>query len=350
MRIAQIAPLAESVPPTRYGGTERVVSWLTEELVQQGHDVTLFASGDSQTAAHLVPIVPRGLRLDNAVRDHNPYHLMMLDRVQRCARDFDVLHFHVDLLHYPIFRTLGTPFLTTLHGRLDLPDLHPFYRAFSDLPLISISNHQRKPMPPVNWVSTIYHGLPKTSLRQGDGSGGYLAFLGRISPEKGPEQAIEIAKRSGMKLKIAAKVDNADREYYETRIKYLLDHPLIEFIGEIGDDRKNEFLGNASALLFPICWPEPFGLVMIEAMASGTPVIAFNYGSVPEVMENGVTGFVVGNVDEAVAAAGKIGTLDRNAIRALFERRFSSERMAQNYLEVYNRLMAQPASSALAAE
>ncbi len=349
MRIAQIAPLAESVPPTRYGGTERVVSWLTEELVRQGHDVTLFASGDSNTAAHLVPIVPRGLRLDSNVRDHHPYHLMMLDRVQRCARDFDVLHFHVDLLHYPIFRALGTPFLTTLHGRLDLPDLHPFYRAFQDLPVVSISNHQRKPMPPVNWVNTIYHGLPKHSLRMGQGDGGYLAFLGRISPEKGPEEAIEIAIRSGIKLKIAAKVDNADREYYETRVKHLLDHPLIEYIGEIGDDQKSKFIGNARALLFPINWPEPFGLVMIEAMACGTPIVAFNCGSVPEVMKDGVTGFVVNNVDEAVDAVCEIGMLDRGAIRAVFENRFSSERMAKNYLEVYDRLIAPPAS-ALAAE
>jgi len=349
MRIAQIAPLAESVPPTRYGGTERVVSWLTEELVRQGHDVTLFASGDSQTTAHLVPIVPRGLRLDSAVRDHHPYHLMMLDRVQRCAKDFDVLHFHVDLLHYPIFRTLGTPFLTTLHGRLDLPDLHPFYRAFPDLPLVSISNHQRKPMPPVNWANTIYHGLPKDLLCTGLGAGGYLAFLGRISPEKGPEQAIEIAKRTGMKLKIAAKVDNADREYYETRVKHLLDHPLIEFIGEIGDNKKAEFLGNARALLFPINWPEPFGLVMIEAMACGTPVIAFDCGSVPEIMHDGLTGFVVNDVESAMLAVEKLDTLNRNAIRAVFEKRFSSERMAHNYLEVYDRLIAQSAP-ALAAE
>ncbi len=349
MRIAQIAPLAESVPPTQYGGTERVVSWLTEELVRRGHDVTLFASGDSQTAAKLVPIVPRGLRLDSNVRDHHPYHLMMLDHVFRRAHDFDILHFHVDLLHYPLFRMMGDHILTTLHGRLDLSDLHPFYAAFPDLPLISISGDQRKPMPPVNWAATIHHGLPADLHREGRGDGGYLAFLGRISPEKGPEEAIAIAKRAGVKLKIAAKVDVVDRKYFEERVKPLLDDPLIEFIGEIGEAQKTEFLGKARALLFPINWPEPFGLVMIEAMACGTPIIAFRCGSVPEVMEDGETGFVVDTVDEAVSVVEKTMALDRHRVRGVFEYRFSVAHMAEQYLDVYNRLVARQAR-ALAAE
>jgi glycosyltransferase involved in cell wall biosynthesis len=345
MRIAQIAPLAEAVPPILYGGTERVVSWLTEELVAQGHDVTLFASGDSVTAADLVPAVKQALRLDANVRDFSPYHFVMLDKVFQRAHEFDVLHFHIDLMHYPLFRRMRDRVVTTLHGRLDLPDLWPFYRAFADMPLVSISNSQRKPMPPVNWVSTIYHGLPADLHKANYDPQGYFAFLGRISPEKGPEHAIEIAKRTGTPLKIAAKVDNADKVYFETRVKPLLDHPLIEFIGEINEHQKTDFLGKARALLFPINWPEPFGLVMIEAMACGTPVIAYRHGSVPEVLENGVSGFVVDDLEEAVAAAARIGSLDRRRIRAAFDARFTATHMAENYVATYERLL-QGANSA----
>jgi glycosyltransferase involved in cell wall biosynthesis len=339
MRIAQIAPLAEAVPPILYGGTERVVSWLTEELVAQGHDVTLFASGDSVTAADLVPSVKQALRLDANVRDFSPYHFVMLDKVFQRAHEFDVLHFHIDLMHYPLFRQMADRVVTTLHGRLDLPDLWPFYRAFPDMPLISISDSQRKPMPPVNWLRTIYHGLPADLHRPNYNPEGYFAFLGRISPEKGPEHAIEIAKRTGVPLKIAAKVDNADKAYFESRVKPLLGHPLVEFIGEINEAQKTSFLGNARALLFPINWPEPFGLVMIEAMACGTPVIAYRHGSVPEVLDNGVTGFVVNDLEEAVAAAGWIPSLDRTRIRAVFDHRFTARQMAQDYVAAYRSLI-----------
>jgi glycosyltransferase involved in cell wall biosynthesis len=339
LKIAQIAPLAESVPPTLYGGTERVVSWLTEELVQLGHRVTLFASGDSRTAAELVPVIPRALRLDPQVRDCQPYNYILLDRVFRRAHEFDVLHFHIDLMHYPLFRTLADRVLTTLHGRLDLPDLYPCYRVFDAMKLVSISNAQRKPMPPVNWVSTISHGLPRNLHRAGKGAGDYLAFLGRITPEKGPEAAIAIAKASGVPLKIAAKVDPVDREYFAERVRPLLDHPLIEYIGEINEAQKTQFLGDARALLFPIDWPEPFGLVMIEAMACGTPVIAFRAGSVPEVMQHGVTGFIVGGIDEAVRAVPQTVGLDRMRIRAEFDERFTSAHMAKAYLAVYESLI-----------
>jgi glycosyltransferase involved in cell wall biosynthesis len=339
MKIAQIAPLAEAVPPKLYGGTERIVSYLTEELVRQGHDVTLFASGDSRTSAELVSCAPKALRLDGTVRDPLPHVLIMLEEVRARAHEFDILHFHMDMVHFPIFRRLAPRTLTTLHGRLDLRDLQPFYRKFPEFPLVSISNHQRLPMPPVNWAGTVYHGLPLDLLRfNPEPRGEYLAFLGRMSPEKRPDRAIEIARRAKMKLRIAAKVDDADRQYFERNIRPLLDDPLVEFIGEIGEQQKSDFLGNAAALLFPIDWPEPFGLVMIEAMACGTPVIAFPEGSVPEVIDQDVTGYMVRSIDEAVATLGKARDLDRAAIRRRFEQRFSAERMARDYVALYRRL------------
>ena len=315
------------------------MSYLTEELVNQGHDVTLFASADSHTRAHLVPCAPQALRLDGRTCDPIPHVLIMLEEVRRRAEEFDVLHFHMDMLHFPIFRHMAHHTLTTLHGRLDLPDLQPFYRKFPEFPLVSISSTQRRPMPPVNWAGTVQHGLPLDLLRfnpspQGD----YLAFLGRIAPEKRPDRAIEIARRVGRKIRIAAKVDGADRQYFERNIRSLLDDPLVEFIGEIGEERKSEFLGNASALLFPVDWPEPFGLVMIEAMACGTPVIAYPNGSVPEVIDEGVTGFMVSNIEEAVAATLEARHLDRAAIRRCFEYRFSVARMARDYVTLYRKL------------
>ena len=350
MRIAQIAPLVESVPPILYGGTERVVSWLTEELVRQGHAVTLFASGDSRTAARLEPIVPRALRLDG-IHNSLPYNIIMLDRVAARSREFDVLHFHIDFFHYPLFRGMAHKTLTTLHGRQDLPELPDVYRAFPHMPLVSISNHQRLPVPPVNWHGTVYHGLPVQALKEGAGQGGYLAFLGRICPDKGILPAIKIARRAGWKLKVAAKVDPADRDYFRDQVKPVLDRsPHVEFIGEIGDAQKSDFLGNAKALLFPISWPEPFGLVMVESMACGTPVIAFDCGSVPEIMEDGLTGFVVKDVDQAVAAIGQVDRLFRPTIRARFEERFSVSAMAREYLKIYENLAAGEETVAVAAE
>jgi glycosyltransferase involved in cell wall biosynthesis len=351
MKIAQIAPLAESCPPRLYGGTERIVSFLTEELVRQGHDVTLFASGDSITKATLVPCTKQALRLDPSVKDMAPYHVMMVDEVRRRLHDFDVLHFHIDHLHYPIARSHPGRILTTLHGRLDLPDLLPFYSAFPELPLVSISESQRWPMPPVNWLGTVLHGLPRDLLPYQEApSGGYLAFLGRISPEKGPDKAIEIAAKAGLPLKMAAKIDDADRQYWTQVIEPMISaHPNVEFVGEINEHQKADFLGNAQALLFPICWPEPFGLVMIEAMSCGTPVIAFGHGSVPEVLDNGISGFVVSGVDQAAAAVRRAVRLDRLAIRQQFEYRFTAERMAKDYVIAYRRLLAErlvePASS-----
>jgi len=339
MRIAQVAPLAESVPPKLYGGTERVVSWLTEDLVRRGHHVTLFASGDSRTRAELVPVVPRALRLNPEVKDCQPYNLLLLDRVFARADDFDVIHFHIDMIHYPLFRNMADRLVTTLHGQLDFPDLKPFYRAFAELPLVSISQAQRKPLPPVNWMATIHHGMPKDLYRLHSTRGQYLAFLGRICPEKGIEDAIAIAERTQIPLKIAAKIDRADREYYEARVKPLLSSPHVEYIGEINDGDKNEFLGGALALLFPICWPEPFGLVIIEAMACGTPVIAYPCGSVPEIVEDGVTGFIVKDIEEGASAVERVSALDRNRIRERFERRFTVEQMGNKYLDVYRRLM-----------
>jgi glycosyltransferase involved in cell wall biosynthesis len=338
MRIAQVAPLYESVPPRLYGGTERVVSWLTEELVSLGHDVTLFASGDSVTNARLVPVCKRALRLDSDCIDPLPHHVLMLEQVFRQARDFDLIHFHTDYVHFPLTRREQTPCLSTLHGRLDLPDLVPIYENFREVPLVSISDRQRQPFPWVNWQGTVHHGLPRSAFAFDEGKSGYLAFLGRISPEKGVDQAIEIAKRSGRVLKIAAKVDPADREYFEKVIKPLLDHPLVQFIGEIGSAEKNAFLGNAAALLFPINWPEPFGLVMIEALACGTPVIAHPFGSVPEIVADGTTGFIALDIDSAVDAVERIGEIDRRNCRKHFEQHFTAERMAQNYLDIYKRL------------
>jgi glycosyltransferase involved in cell wall biosynthesis len=345
MKIAQIAPLAESVPPKLYGGTERVVSWLTEELVAQGHDVTLFASGDSETSARLVPVTAQALRLDPSVRDTLGYHIMLIEEVRRRAHEFDVLHFHIDLLHAPFVRSLGVPTVTTLHGRLDLPDLAPFYRAFPDLPLVSISDHQRLPMPPVNWARTIHHGLPNKLLPPTLGEPeGYLAFLGRISPEKRPDRAIRIAAAAGIPLKIAAKIDNVDRGYWDETIAPLVAQyeDLVEFVGEIDDKRKPAFLGNARALLFPIDWPEPFGLVMIEAMACGTPTIAFRCGSVPEVIDDGRSGFIVDSEEAAIAAVARLDTLSRSDVRLCFEQRFSASRMARDYVALYRELVEAP--------
>jgi glycosyltransferase involved in cell wall biosynthesis len=335
MRIAQIAPLHEGCPPCYYGGTERVVSYLTEELVHLGHDVTLFASGDSKTSAQLVPICPRALRLDVEVSDPLVYHLVMFNRVVGRAADFDVLHFHTDYLHFPVFAGLGLPTVTTLHGRLDLPDLPVAYAEFPEMPLVSISDSQRLPLPWANWAATVHHGLPRDLYHLGSRGGGYLAFIGRISPEKRLDRAIDIAGRVGMRLKIAAKVDRVDRDYFEEVIRPLLQDPAIEFLGEISDAEKGPFLGEAAALLFPIDWPEPFGLAMIEAMANGTPTIAFRCGSVPEVIDEGLTGFIVDNVDAAAAAVVPALALDRAAVRRRFEQRFTAERMARAYVAVY---------------
>ena len=345
MRIAQVAPLYESVPPKLYGGTERVVSWLTEELVRLGHDVTLFASGDSLTSARLIPACKKALRLDSSCVDQLAHHVVMLDQVFSEKENFDLIHFHVDYLHFPLSRRQQIAHVTTLHGRLDLPDLVPLYRLFRDIPVISISDAQRKPLPWVNWQGTVHHGLPRESFCLGGGKGGYLAFLGRTSPEKGLDQAIEIAKRAEMPLKIAAKIDRVDVEYFETVIKPLLDHPRIEFIGEVGYPEKNVFLGNAAGLLFPINWREPFGLVMIEAMACGTPVIAYPLGSVPEVMQDRVTGFIVPDLEAAVKAVKRLGEIDRRKCRRHFEQHFNAERMAQDYLNIYQRLVRRESSS-----
>ena len=339
MRIAQVAPLIESVPPKHYGGTERIVSYLTEELVRAGHEVTLFASGDSVTAARLIPACQRSLRKNEKCKDPVAREVLLLDHVIEHVDEFDVIHFHTGYLHFPICRYLPVPHFTTLHGRLDLPDLVSVFNRFRDEPLVSISDSQRTPVAWADWQATVYHGLPE-DLFQFHGSGGdYLAFLGRISPEKGVERAIEIAKRVGMPLKIAAKVDRADRRYFKRAVEPLLNDPQLEWIGEISDQQKNEFLGNAHALLFPIDWPEPFGLVMIEAMACGTPVIAFKAGSVPEVMEHGVTGFVVNDVESAVEAVRRVPEISREGCRRVFERRFVATRMANDYMELYENLV-----------
>ncbi|AFL50701.1 glycosyltransferase involved in cell wall biosynthesis [Sinorhizobium fredii] len=340
MKVAQIAPLAERVPPKLYGGTERIVYCLTEELVRLGHDVTLFASGDSLTSAELVPCSDVALRLNPDVTDFLPHHVVMLEEVRRRAREFDVLHFHIDLLHFPLVRDFADRTVTTLHTRLDLMDLQPFYRLFTDIPVVSISDDQRRPIPPINWRGTVYHGLDEAVLPFTEKpAGNYLAFLGRISPEKGPERAIDIATQAGMPLKIAAKVDKADRAYWESVVEPLVaSHPNVEFIGEIDEHQKADFLGNAAALLFPINWPEPFGLVMIEAMACGTPVLGFRYGSAPEVIEDGVSGILVDWVEEAVGRMDEVLSLDRRLVREAFERRFTTERMTRDYLEIYRKL------------
>jgi glycosyltransferase involved in cell wall biosynthesis len=349
MRIAQVAPLYESVPPRFYGGTERVVSWLTEKLVSFGHDVTLFASGDSVTNARLVPICSKALRLDPECIDPLAHHTLMVEKVFSPAEDFDLIHFHTDYLHFPLSRRVLVPCVTTLHGRQDLPDLVPLYQEFAEVPLVSTSDAQRQPLPWVNWVRTVHHGLPADSLSLNERGGNYLAFLGRVSPEKGLDRAIEIAIRAGMKLKVAAKIDRADRDYFERRIKHLLNNPLIEFIGEIEASEKQDFLGNAAALLFPIEWPEPFGLVMIEALACGTPVIAHPFGSVPEIIPDGVGGFLVRNIGEAVEAVKRLGEIDRRECRRHFELNFTDERMASDYLKIYNQLI-HPKSTAVRVE
>jgi glycosyltransferase involved in cell wall biosynthesis len=338
VRIAQVAPLVESVPPKLYGGTERVVSYLTEELVRMGHEVTLFASGDSVTSAHLVPVCPEALRLSTTSIDHLAHHIVMLEDVYNRNNHFDIIHFHIDYLHFPLSRRESVANVTTLHGRLDIPDLQPLYQRFADMPVVSISDSQREPLPNANWQATVYHGLPKEQYNFYSQQGKYLAFLGRISPEKGVDRAIEIASLAGVPLKIAAKVDRADREYFESTIEPLLNNPLVEFIGEIGYPDKNDFLGNALALLFPINWPEPFGLVMIEAMACGTPVIAHPSGSVPEIVEEGRTGFLVSDAQGAAKAVAHVSQLSREECRRSFEERFSATRMARDYVTLYEKL------------
>ena len=336
MKIAQVAPLYEAVPPKLYGGTERVVAHLCDALIELGHEVTLFSSADAETRAELVPVRDQAIRLDPApLKSDLAAHLSMLSEVRRRQDRFDIIHFHVDLLHFPMFEAIAARTLTTLHGRLDLKDLPEVYRRWPKYPLVSISDAQRAALPFANWAGTVYHGFPKALYRFSPESRGYLAFLGRMSPEKGPDRAIAIAKRLGMPLKMAAKVDAADAAYFQEKIHPLLDHPLIEFIGEIGDADKSDFLGGAEALLFPIDWPEPFGLVMIEAMACGTPVIAYDCGSAPEVIDDGVTGFVVAGEDEAVNAVRAARRLDRREVRRRFDRRFSATAMARGYLDLY---------------
>jgi glycosyltransferase involved in cell wall biosynthesis len=340
MRIAQVAPLYESVPPALYGGTERVVSYLTEELVRQGHDVTLFASGDSTTQARLVPVYPHSLRL-NQVPDELLPHLLMIDQVLGRADEFDIIHFHIDYLHFPSTRRADVCNLTTLHGRLDLPQLPELYKQFSDMPVISISNAQREPLRHARWEGTVYHGLPLDLYTHHAEPERYLAFVGRMSPEKRVDRAIEIALASGIELRIAAKVDAADKEYFEREIAALIDQPGITYIGEIDDNEKDTFIGNAMALLFPIDWPEPFGLIMIESLACGTPVIAWPGGSVPEILDDGETGFICTEIDQAVDAVRRIDTISREHCRAVFEERYSSRRMARDYVHIYERLVKQ---------
>jgi glycosyltransferase involved in cell wall biosynthesis len=346
MKVAQVAPLFESVPPRGYGGTERVVSYLTEALVAMGHEVTLYASGDSVTKARLVPIVERSLRMDPRRPDWLVWHTMMLDRVFKAARSFDVIHFHVDILHFPMVRMCERPCLTTLHGRLDLPDLAPLHRYFGEQPLVSISDSQRGPLPWANWLGTVHHGLPRDLYRYRPQADGYLAFLGRISPEKRVDRAIEIAIACGLPLRIAAKVDHVDRAYFESVIEPLLNHPLVDYIGEMDERDKNDFIGGARALLFPIDWPEPFGIVMIEAFACGTPVIAYPCGAVSEVLEHDVTGFVVRDQAQAIAAVHDIGRIDRRRCRDVFEQRFTADIMAGLYVDKYQRLIASASAGA----
>jgi glycosyltransferase involved in cell wall biosynthesis len=340
MKIAQVAPLYESVPPKWYGGTERIVSYLTEELVRQGHQVTLFASGDSVTQARLVDACARSLRLDQECVDEIAHYIVLLEQVFRQASAFDLIHFHIDYLHFPLSVRQHIPKVTTLHGRLDLPDLVPLYQMFPSIPVVSISDAQRTPLPAVNWLGTVYHGLPEDLYTFRETPGTYLAFLGRISPEKGVEQAIAIAQQVGMPLKIAAKVDRKDRDYFQEVVQPLLhNNSLVQYIGEVGGDNKDTFLGEAYALLFPIDWPEPFGLVMIEAMACGTPVIAYPRGSVSEVLEDGVTGWIVEGIEEAVQGVARVPALSRARCRQVFEERFSASRMTHDYLQIYKRLL-----------
>jgi glycosyltransferase involved in cell wall biosynthesis len=348
MRIAQVAPLYESVPPKLYGGTERVVAYLADELVRQGHTVTLFASGDSRTSATLVAPCPRALRLGGDCRDAIAPHVLMVEQVVRRTAEFDVIHFHAGELHYPIARRLQVPHLTTLHGRQDLPELGPLYDEFSDIPVVSISDCQRIPIPHANWIGTVHHGLPPENFRFHPSPGSYFAFLGRLSPEKRVDRAVAIAKACGMPLRVAAKVDPADIEYFNKDVVPLFDDPSVEFIGEIGENQKSDFLGRARALLFPIDWPEPFGLVMIESLACGTPVIAFKGGSVPEVLEEGVTGYVVDDLQQAIDRARTIDRIDRAACRSAFERRFTAARMAAGYVQIYRQVIRSTARNLVA--
>src|SRR5215472_4053589 len=338
MRIAQVAPLHESVPPKHYGGTERIVSYLTEELVRAGHEVTLFASGDSVTRARLIASCERSLRKNERCKDPVAREVLLVDHVIEHVNEFDLIHFHTGYLHFPVCRYLPVPHLTTLHGRLDIPDLVPVFDRFRNEPLISISDAQRQPLPWANWQTTIYHGLPNDLFAFQPNQGDYLAFLGRISPEKRVDRAIEIAKRASMPLKIAAKVDRVDRRYFKRDIEPLVNQSHVQWVGEISDRQKNDFLGNAYALLFPIDWPEPFGLVMIEAMACGTPVVAYGRGSVPEVLDHGQTGFIANNLDDAAEAIRRVPELDREGCREIFEKRFTAIRMANDYIELYERM------------
>ncbi|HEY1928367.1 MAG TPA: glycosyltransferase family 4 protein [Caulobacteraceae bacterium] len=349
MKIAQVSPLYEAVPPKLYGGTERVVAHLTDALVDLGHEVTLFASAEARTKARLMPVRDQAIRLDPApLKSDLAAHLVMLDEVRRRQDEFDIIHFHTDMIHFPMFEHAASRTVTTLHGRLDIKDLSEVYDRWSDYPLVSISAAQRVFLPVANWIGTVHHGMPADLYRFSSRPEGYLAFLGRISPEKGPDRAIAIAKAVGTPLKIAAKVDAADRTYFETQIRPLLDHPLIEYIGEIGDRDKPEFLGGAEALLFPIEWPEPFGLVMIEAMACGTPVVAYNHGSAPEVIDEGVSGLTVEGEAEAIQAVARVREFDRREVRLSFERRFSAEVMARAYLDIYRDILSVAGASRLA--
>lgn len=339
MKIAQVPPLYESVPPQKYGGTERVVYYLTEELIDQGHEVFLFSTGDSQTRAHQIPVCEKALRQHLGEKDPLAWHMLQIQMVFDLAPEFDIIHFHNDYLHYALSSISSYTHVTTLHGRLDQPDLQPIYRRFRSVPLVSISQDQRMPLPMANWVDTIYHGLPENQYPQGDGSGRYLAFLGRISPEKRPDRAMDIAIQSGLPLKMAAKVDLKDHDYFEQVIKPRLNHPLIEFLGEISEEEKKIFLSQALALVFPIDWPEPFGMVMIESMACGTPVIAFHCGSIPEIITPGLTGYIVHSVPEAVEALRHMETFDRHRCRQAFLNRFTARRMAEKYVDAYKRLL-----------
>jgi glycosyltransferase involved in cell wall biosynthesis len=338
LKIAQIAPLVESVPPKLYGGTERVVAYLTNALIKLGHDVTLFASGDSITKAKLVSVTPTSLRLSNCI-DQMASQVLQLQEVMDRADDFNILHFHTDYLHFPVTRFCYTKSLTTLHGRLDIPELKPLYKRFSDVPVVSISNAQRAPLPMANWVNTVHHGLPVDLYEYGKGEGEYVVFLGRFSPEKRADRAIEIARRAGIRIKIAAKVDKADERYFEKEIRHLLDQPHVEYLKEVGEAEKGPLLANAKALLFPIDWPEPFGMVLIEAMACGTPIIAWHHGSVPEIVEHGKTGFIVDSIEKATEALQNIHLINRNECRATFEKRFSDRVMAENYVRLYEKLL-----------
>jgi len=347
MKIAQVSPLFECVPPRNYGGTERVVSYLTEELVRQGHEVTLFAAGDSTTRARLIAPTAAAARPDVRRPSWLSAHCIELDMVAAHAHEFDVIHFHTDYLHFALARQLDVPHVTTLHGRLDLPELDMLFRHFADTPLVSISDSQRRPLPEANWIATVHHGLPRDLYRFGAQAGGYFLFIGRFSPEKRVDRAIEIARRCGIPLVIAAKIDDGDLDYFAQRIKPLLADPLVRYAGEIGEREKSELLRGADALLLPIDWPEPFGLVMIEALSCGTPVIAYGHGAVPEIVEDGVTGFIVDDQEQAVEAARRVHMIDRRRCRAAFERRFTAERMAADYLQVYRVLQAQSSKPAL---